>query len=94
MFSDITDSENGAIVFRVGLEVSSTDSSWTHSHFCVVLVDSCEAHVTSERREFGKTGAGGSLNSLLKGALLNRFQGEYCSLAVIVLAVLSELPRP
>lgn len=73
MFSDKTGSEKGAIVFRVSLEVSSTDSSWTHGHFCVVLVDSCEAHVASGRHEVGKTGAGGSLNSLLKGVLFNRF---------------------
>lgn len=79
---DITDGENGAIVFHVGLEVSSTDSSWTHGHFCVVLVDSCGTHVASGRCEVGKAGAGGSLNSLLKGVLFNRFRGEYCSLAV------------
>lgn len=49
---DITDSENS-------LEVSSTDSSWIHGHFCVVLVDSCEAHVASGRCEVGKAVAGG-----------------------------------
>lgn len=79
---DIADGENGALVFHVGLEVSSTDSSWTHGHVCVVLVDSCGTHVASGRCEVGKAGVGGSLNSLLKGVLFNRFWGEYCSLAV------------
>lgn len=79
---DIADGENGALVFHVSLEVSSIDSSWTHDHVCVVLVDSCGTHVASGRREVGKAGVGGSLNSLLKGVLFNRFWGEYCSLAV------------
>lgn len=57
----MTDGENGALVFHVGLEVSSTDSSWTHGHFCIVLVDSCGTHVASGRHEVGKAGVGGHL---------------------------------